>query len=313
MGTTRALETPEGMTIPQSSLIWLRYYYEIVKVDPEAPLTKVVLPTVENIIKLVPRRELCRDELIQSLCSKAFYSSEFHKFFLSSGREQFLQNRKWCTLDENTLAAAVHMEDFDLTKRLLSESGFSDAFTFFGHPIDIAFTTDNRDILQLLLDYMDDVKIAETALTRVLRKAPMQQRYDLISVVLQSTVGQKVITTKILESAIHNAIRAGCSVECINHVIQQSEDAFQRPSHSAGIHDRFVADAGFYSKILAVAATAGREDVVKEALDRGADPNFQSSLCFPDSCVAEAAASRSHHGIVQLLVSRGAAMPQTYA
>ena len=193
------------------------------------------------------------------------------------------------SLSRHKLAAAAYLGKKYLVQVLL-EDGFEDmnGMTYIGTPLNCAAKGGNLEVVRLLLERLNAKCVVDLALGDPLSTAALAGHTDVVRVLLEPQYGYNQ-HKQFCESAILQATRGG------HHHLVELIIRSSKYSPMPLMNNRILHDAALY----------GHADVVRMALDNGADVN----LCDRTSRRAtpiSVAASQGHKHIVQLLLTRGA-------
>ncbi|KAG4435273.1 hypothetical protein IFR05_009233 [Cadophora sp. M221] len=237
---------------------------------------------------LLPR--ICQLRAAQSLSMSRKLSNPTFANLAAQRHRTFTHAHK---SDTNLIeAAAAYLVYLDFFIRLLGEKGAIDASEpmYFGNPLRNAILQDNFDLLAFLLDNGVDVNHGERGKgfsKTALQAAASTGRHRFIELLLHPRYGCRT-SGRDFESAVLSAVFAG-HLPIVRYLMEIAD---------------MVPTPEFCNRILLEAAKYGWEEIVKFALQMGADPN-KSERCYGFQIPITAAARSGYAAVVRILLENG--------
>ncbi|KAH9207296.1 ankyrin repeat-containing domain protein [Leptodontidium sp. 2 PMI_412] len=208
----------------------------------------------------------------------------------TSAEKKYLHHLSSTNLIE---AAAAHLGDLDFFIKLVKEQGVIDASenVYFGNPLRSAILQDHFDLAVFLLDNGVDVNHGEWGKgfgKTALQAAASTGQHRFVELLLDPRYGCRT-SGREFDSAVLDAVSAG-HLPIMSYLMERAN---------------MVVTPEFCNRVLLEAAKYGREDIVKFALQMGADPN-KGEGCNRWQVPITVAARYGYISIVRILLESGA-------
>jgi ankyrin repeat protein len=212
------------------------------------------------------------------------------------------------SLIENALAASVYLNATHLSEKLIY-NGVGDVNTYFGRPLYVAVGKGLVDIARQILD--KEVPTPEVR-RNAIWSAAMNGQIPAIQLLLEPKYAANIDDAcewNTFELAARQAAQAG-QRDTVLFLVQQASlrgllDSWRGTVMRKSFPVRPLV-AALYDSILWHAALGGQEDMVRLALDNGANIHAIRQPGMGCSTPLDAAARSGHEGVVRLLIARGA-------
>lgn len=312
---TKALNGPDCKGFPLGERVWSEYLQARVLADrvPICHLVRTIRDTVDYIIKRRPESRDDADEYMRALCTCVamyanFSTSSLRAMFNPKPGESRYNYWEKYSLRDNVVSATAYLGLTTLLESLIQDE-FRDERSYFGRPTECAVRRSDVGLTQLLLSkWYERNDIKAESHNQALFIAANNGDEAMIRL-LSGPNYAKYISTCDYEIAILCAAECG-KLDTMRFLLQLA---------SAGGHTekmRFEMlqiwksstppnSPRLWNSVFLHAAWGGQEEVVRFALDQGANINasWKTINCH---IALDGAAHYGHESIVQLLLLKGA-------
>ena len=317
MCTTRALEAPSSTNRYYGNRLLTEYLIARTLADNECEhhLSAVVRDTVFYILQERPEDRGRREEYMRALCVATVQSHgpwEFGNIYqiIKPTRPRLcpypLRPRQ-CSFFENALGATAYLGLNSLVERLIS-IGVRDDLTYFGWSINIFAGKGDVEMTRLILESGNHIRESRR---QALGNAASNGHICVMKVLLEEKYNKDIpddaFEWTTFEWVIRRAAASG-QVAVLQFLIEvvDSRGLLKAPRRTFLWSDQNNPLAALYDVILWTAALEGQEEVVKRALDRGANANIMRGPPSKVCTALDGASKNGHEGVVRLLLTRGA-------
>ncbi|KAF2498573.1 ankyrin [Lophium mytilinum] len=312
---TKAFHGLAGIGYPKGPRIWSEYLQArvIAPGGPACRLVSIIRDTVDYIIQQRPLYKDHADEYLRSLC--AHVCSEVgcgvwtvrYRFTFGPRNPPHDKLERYI-LSDHVVAASAYLGLTSLLEQL-TEHGFHDEDSHFGTPVECAAQRGDVAMTHsLLLKMHGESEVQATSRKNALSVAAKNGDEAMIRLLFGPEY-TKLVSCNDYVSAVSSAATGG-KLRTVRFLIQHATDGGHTEGHKMSFMllrgDNSIPWFPLWNTVFLDAAWSGHEDVVRLALNQGANINVSSKF-FPGCRNAlDGAAKNGHAHIVDLLLSKGA-------
>jgi hypothetical protein len=301
---TRALEDTSTNGYPRGARLWIDYIFSSTAAGYQCHLTDAIRDTVQRLIEQNTEMESSKDKYIRTLSEAVVrcHSPERVKsmlrstiYLLKNGPNPdadfklvdwpLYSSNYWRNLEVTNLTAAVHLGLTTVIQSYLASEPYSkwDHVTYFGRLVDAVFHSKNEDYLVMLCNNFKEfyglLGMESSRLIKILEVAAMMDSLEAIRVIMHSKIGDDVSCYKGWGNVVRLAAERGHAriVRFIYeelHKRNMLKEAIYGIAPSVRVSKEETQAGAFWSRVMVCAILGDHMEMVKDALDNGADPDF---------------------------------------